>query len=627
MSITKKIFVSAFLGAFAFAISSASAAYYHTTTLKQGSTGAQVLSLQQTLNLTSCKVATSGAGAPGNESTYFGAKTKAAVQCFQASNGLTADGVVGPMTGAALSSVTGSGSTGSGSSNLPAGCTSTAGYSPVNGQPCNSSTGSTGNGSLSGGAGDLDITKTSTDVEDNVKEGEDDVKVLGIKAEADGSDIAITSIKVELKNTGYNVGGGSSENLTKYVDEVSVFLGDNKVGSVDADEFSKESGSPDIFSKTIALSGAIVGEDDEEKLYVAFTGANTIDSDDQANAAWDIQVDTIRFNDATGAILSGDVSSLEYGDNDEIEFGDASEDDDLELKTSSANPDDETIKVDKDDSTDDVLALAVKLDNDEDSSDATIYDIPVKITVANYGSATNVEDIVEDVTLEIDGQEFEGDLSGAGTLSGTTTVTYNFDIDGDVTIDAGDVADIKVYVTLHDQEDNYAENTTVKASIDNDDIDAENEDGDEMDVSGAERQGALLTLNTTAASISNISWQKSQASNSSTGTIDFFFTLEAEDEDYTVVAAEILDTATAAFTDAGSFATDSGEGVLSRVSGDATANGSVSFTVAEGDTARFRVRYSAASAGTYEVTITNVAGKEISDDDQEIGRASCRERV
>jgi peptidoglycan hydrolase-like protein with peptidoglycan-binding domain len=68
MSINKKFFVGAalalvlsFVGA-----STTNAAYVHSVTLQQGSSGAQVTSLQMTLNMTSCKVGT------GLATGYFG---------------------------------------------------------------------------------------------------------------------------------------------------------------------------------------------------------------------------------------------------------------------------------------------------------------------------------------------------------------------------------------------------------------------------------------------------------------------------------------------------------------------------------------------------------------------------
>src|SRR5689334_7380568 len=63
---------------------SSSACFTFTQNLKVGSKGTEVLNLQKFLNSSSdTKVAVSGAGSPGNETSTFGPATKAAVIKFQ----------------------------------------------------------------------------------------------------------------------------------------------------------------------------------------------------------------------------------------------------------------------------------------------------------------------------------------------------------------------------------------------------------------------------------------------------------------------------------------------------------------------------------------------------------------
>ena len=71
--------------------------------LEFGMTGADVKALQQWLNANGYRVAESGAGSPGSETTKFGGATKAALIKFQKAMGITpAVGYFGPKTRAAV---------------------------------------------------------------------------------------------------------------------------------------------------------------------------------------------------------------------------------------------------------------------------------------------------------------------------------------------------------------------------------------------------------------------------------------------------------------------------------------------------------------------------------------------
>jgi len=74
-----------------------------TRNLVVGSTGSDVKCLQQVLNQSATtQVAVTGAGSPGNETTYFGQLTLTAVKKYQTAHGWTPANQVGPLTRAAL---------------------------------------------------------------------------------------------------------------------------------------------------------------------------------------------------------------------------------------------------------------------------------------------------------------------------------------------------------------------------------------------------------------------------------------------------------------------------------------------------------------------------------------------
>ena len=73
------------------------------TTIRRGSTGPDVVECQEDLIQLNYDVGPAGADG------VYGRKTEAAVKAFQANSGLTADGICGPRTWAALDAAVGPG--------------------------------------------------------------------------------------------------------------------------------------------------------------------------------------------------------------------------------------------------------------------------------------------------------------------------------------------------------------------------------------------------------------------------------------------------------------------------------------------------------------------------------------
>ena len=474
----KKFLIATGVAVLAFATVAGAQGYMFNTNLTVGSTGADVVALQTAVMSAGFDIPaiTSGVAAKG----YFGSQTKTAVMAYQSSKAIPNTGFVGPLTRAALNG-TPSSTGGSTTVMCPVGyvCTQVGG---------GTSTG--GSTTLEGTDGLIsDVNELSQYNNEEVGDGESDVKVLGLEVEASNEgDIALKSVKVKITIT--NASG--SDNLDDYVDAVSVWMGSTEVGSSDVSGFNESTNG--VFSKTITLkSGTIIKADDVEKLYVAVDAVNNLDSGDIDSESVTVEVESIRFEDGSGVTTTdtstGDLGSLSTTV-DFVGFSSAANTE-LKLSTDNSSPDATIVMVDDESDTDDVKLTVGKFRLDG-SSDVVIDEIPVTLTGV---ASSSLAAIVNSITLKLDnGDEYTESVST--TTNHTDTIVFdNLDID----LAAGESLVFTILADINDinptalKATDFAEGYYLKADVTSTNraaIDVENEEGD--DLTASERSGTVV---------------------------------------------------------------------------------------------------------------------------------------
>lgn len=383
----------------------------------------------------------------------FGPKTMAAVKAFQTLKGLTADGIIGPMTRAALTAA--STGTTTGGTTTPTTPSSLCPNGMTLASNCTVAPGATTTGTLTGGAGSISLTSTSTDVESKVKEGSSSTKILGFKVQADGGDVAVSNLKVTFKNVD---AGTSSKRLSRYAGGVSVWMGSTKVGSASVADFIKDG---DEYSKSIALSNAVVkmGTSNKGTFYVTVDANSAIDSTDMASDNWAVKVSDVRYTDATGVILTTTttVGSLTSGSFDYEKLA-TSGDVKVTVSKGSASPVAQTVKTSDVASTKDVLMLEFKVKATGTKVSFDTLNITSALTTAGTATGDNYAGIVGELQLK-KGSDVLATIDGSD-LDGTET----FSLDNTYTIDADTTDTFRVYATINDA-DNFTSGAKLAVSF------------------------------------------------------------------------------------------------------------------------------------------------------------------
>ncbi len=287
--------------------------------------------------------------------------------------------------------------------------------------------------------------------------------------------------------------------MNKYIDGVKVWQDSKEVGSADVSDFSENN---DVYSRAINLSNAVVKDGEKSKFYVSVDAISNVDSNDMGED-WGIAVESIRFKDASGAIITdsstGDLATLsdlntdgDYADAHEtakkFSFEDLTTSGDLELKVSKGtnSPIAQVVEADSVSDTPDVTLVEAKIK--ASGSDMAIDEIKFDVTP----TGANSNEIVKEYKLMVDGKEIDSvdSPSIASTVTGYVTFT---DLKDDFMIDKDDTVTVKLVADINDFESPFGNGDSIVASLKTSTSGAfsvEDENGD--DVSNSDWTGSAV---------------------------------------------------------------------------------------------------------------------------------------
>lgn len=387
--------------------------YTWTRDLAQGATGADVMKLQQFLNADpDTRVAASGVGSAGMETEYYGPATAAAVSKLQVkyradilspANLVNPTGYFGPSTRAKANSL----------------CVAAPVVTP--GDNMDDEDGmEDDNGSVTlRGEASLDEATLDSADDDEIEEGAEDAPIAEYNVNFVDGDASISRIDVKLNS-------GDNSDPWDVFESVSLWVDGDMVAEKSADRKSDYQ-SDDM---TLRMTGLdiVAMEDEELTIVIAATLQSNIDNADRDT--YTVTIGSMRFFDAGGVATT--ESDPTDGDSATFTVNEAGIDDELSVKTSSADPKATTLKVEDNKKSDWYTVFVFDLDTKDSVNDITLNEVPVTVTLSTSTFANRVDDY----ELVIDGTTIDS-LVGTASSSGLVTELV-FDVDGDVVIDAGD---------------------------------------------------------------------------------------------------------------------------------------------------------------------------------------------
>jgi hypothetical protein len=444
-----------------------------------GSTGTDVTALQAWLMGKGFSIA---AGATG----YFGSQTKAALAAYQAANGITpAVGYFGPITRAQISAAGGSTTT----TGLPAGCTSTAGYSPTTGVSCSSgTTTTTTTGPLSGGEGSLNNFKIVGATNSSLNSADSDT-VYGFEFRATGSDLQVNRVDydVYLNN---NVSGSASPRPWNVFDGAKLMRNNTVVATLNASDMNNwsqdgtASNGNQIYRLRFDGLKDVVKQDTTADYYLVLSTQGNINSSNNGNIyTIFLTSQGVRAVDAKG-INEYSSSSNQSTATVSVSTNTSGS---LTLSTGSDNPQATTVQASTNNSTADVTLTTFSLQAKD--GDVTVYTIPTSIATTTGATGTgNASDIVRTIKLYSGSTLLDTESYAVGSAS--TSVKFK---NLNVKISQGSTQNFTVKADINSVGSNntVGEGASVAVSIPSNGWDVVNSAGSNVTITGSVTGNAI----------------------------------------------------------------------------------------------------------------------------------------
>ncbi len=530
--------------------------------LTLGSTGADVVSLQSFLEAKGFLTIPTG-----TSKGYFGQLTVSALAKYQAANAIApAAGYFGPMTRAKVSgdcSTTGTGT----------------------------STGSTTG--LGGGEASLENFDFTSGDDSDVEEGMSG-DIAEIEFDVEDGDIMLDRVDLAFVDA-----SSSATDLWDVLESVELVIDGDVVGEAD---LSDEDEYLDEDDGTVRISGidTKIEEGETANIVVRVTVQDNVDSEDLIDVTVNVLDDGIRGTDSEG------IQQYVGVDTEEVDFSieEAGTDEELNVSTSTEDPDATTLKVEDNAKSDSFAIFAFDLEAEENDIEIDTIDLEIV-------TDSTTSDVISDLVLEIDGEEFDDWSYVAG---GTSTRTVTFDINGDFTVEA----DSEVVVVLMAEfkaanGTNYDAGETVSVSIDNGDIEGEGADDISSDgtASGEEHTLSVEGIIVPASGVTTTT--DTQGDNDTVGIYTIEFEVTAFEEDFFIkdTASSTDRTVSTGGVEYVSVGTGTTSATLSSTAEDTAGV----FKIEEGQTETFTltVTFDPTTAGQYRLTLEEVWASSNSD--------------